>query len=450
MFRRLALAVCLVFTLAACQPTVAATQRPSSTPVPIAQELEESADTLIYALLLLTEYYVGDVDPAQLMAAAQRGAWRALVGVGVAPQELELPPATVASQDSADVFRQRFKDLAQRYASKLAPTRMAHEMIRAAADSLDDCHTGFLTARQVDDQIQRMSGTTRFGGVGVILRRLRDTGDFSVVEVFAEGPAHKAGLHVGDQLVAVDGERLSGLGIERVVNLVRGPEGTVVRLGVARRGQGELELQIIRAAVTAPILRSEIMLSDIGYIRMYSFPEPLTAEIDRVLGEFERRNVSGVIVDLRDNSGGQLDVVTKVTSRFVSEGPLFQGVGQDGGRTVFQADGSYWRAAKPVVVLINSGTGSGGEIFAAAVKEHGRGRLVGTTTAGCVSTGQMFALPDGSAIEIATNRVLSGVRGSELNRIGVAADVEVAASAEEQGAERDRQLSRAVEILRGG
>ena len=81
--------------------------------------------------------------------------------------------------------------------------------------------------------------------------------------------------------------------------------------------------------------------------------------------------------------------------------PLFQGVNLSGEKTVYKADGSYWRSPRPLVVLTNAGTGSGGEIFAAAIKEHRSGLLVGTTTSGCVSTGQMFPLPDGSALEIA-------------------------------------------------
>jgi carboxyl-terminal processing protease len=199
------------------------------------------------------------------------------------------------------------------------------------------------------------------------------------------------------------------------------------------------------------VLKAQILDGNVGYLHFYAFPEPLTAQLDQALGEFERRDVRAVIVDLRDNSGGQLDVVTKVTSRFVPDGPLFQGVALTGEKTVYRADGSYWKAAKPLLVLTNAGTGSGGEIFAAAVKEHRTGLVVGTTTSGCVSTGQLFPLPDGSALEIATNRVLSGVGGVELNKVGVSPNVLVpVAKTDDVVTEREQQMAKALEIIQRG
>jgi carboxyl-terminal processing protease len=204
-----------------------------------------------------------------------------------------------------------------------------------------------------------------------------------------------------------------------------------------------------RAQVAAPILKAQIIDGTVGYLRFYSFPEPLTGQVDQALREFDRRDVRAVIVDLRDNSGGQLDVVTKLTSRFVKDGPLFQGVSTTGEKRVYQADGSYWRE-KPLVVLTNAGTASGGEIFAAAVKEHRAGVLIGTTTAGCVSTGQGFPLPDGSALEIATNRVLTGIGGVELNKVGVSPNVQVPVTPTDVVSERELQLAKALEIIQRG
>jgi carboxyl-terminal processing protease len=199
------------------------------------------------------------------------------------------------------------------------------------------------------------------------------------------------------------------------------------------------------------VLKAQIPDGNVGYLRFYAFPEPLTGQLDQALREFERRDVRAVIVDLRDNSGGQLDVVTKVTSRFIPDGPLFQGVSLSGEKTVYQADGSYWKPARPLVVLTNAGTGSGGEIFAAAVKEHRVGLLVGTTTSGCVSTGQLFLLPDRSALEIATNRVLSGIGGVELNKVGVSPNVQVPVTkTDDVVTEREQQLAKALEIIQRG
>jgi carboxyl-terminal processing protease len=413
-------------------------------------QLQRGSDVLARGLTLLTERYVGGADAGMLMAASQTGAWSAIAETGVVPRDVDAPAPKTTVGESLQTFRLRYLRTATRYASKVDPVWLSHEMLRKAADSLDDCHTGFLSAKQVRDQAQRMSGTTQFGGVGVIIRRAPDNVGFLVIEVFDDSPAQKAGLKPGDRIVSVDDENLTGRGIEQVVQLVRGQEGTTVTLGVARAGQDQpAGVQMTRAQVAAPILKAQIIDGTVGYLRFYSFPEPLTGQVDQALREFDRRDIRAVIVDLRDNSGGQLDVVTKLTSRFVKDGPLFQGVSTTGEKRVYQADGSYWRE-KPLVVLTNAGTASGGEIFAAAVKEHRAGVLIGTTTAGCVSTGQGFPLPDGSALEIATNRVLTGIGGVELNKVGVSPNVQVPVTPTDVVSERELQLAKALEIIQRG
>jgi carboxyl-terminal processing protease len=460
--RPLCAALLVALLLTACDPfeeDPSSLDSPSAPPpgTPVAAGTESAerialgGDTLVRGMALLGERYVGGADVPRLLAAGQRGAWAAVAQSGVLPRDVEAPPEQGALADSLGGFRSRYVRTAQRYASKIDPVWLSNQMLRQAADSLDDCHTGFLSAKQVRDQAQRMSGSTRFGGVGVIIRRAPDNNGFLVVEVFDGGPAEKAGLRAGDRVMTVDDESLAGMGIEQVVQLVRGEEGSTVKLGVRRGPAQSFDVQLVRAQVAAPILKAQIVDGDVGYLHFYAFPEPLPGQLDQALREFERRDVRAVIVDLRDNSGGQLDVVTKVTSRFVADGPLFQGLSLSGEKTVYRADGSYWKAAKPLIVLTNAGTGSGGEIFAAAIKEHRAGLLVGTTTSGCVSTGQLFPLPDRSALEIATNRVLSGIGGVELNKVGVSPNVQVpVAKTDDVVAEREQQLAKALEIIQRG
>jgi carboxyl-terminal processing protease len=449
-------AVLAAMTVSACDPfddtqsmdEPAPTQQRAAAPT---GSVQQNADTVTRAMQLLSDNYVEGADLSRLLAAGSRGAWQALAAAGVPPVDVDAPPQQGVLMDTMGGFRQWYIRAALKYSSKVQPSWLGYEMIRGATSSLDDCHTGFLTPQQVQEQVQRLSGTTKFGGIGVLLRRIADRNEYAVVEVFQDSPAEKAGVHPGDILLSVDGSEITGMGIEQVVNLVRGPEGTSIKLGVTRLGSDHpLELEIKRSAVSAPLIRSDVLDGNVGYVKFYGFPEPLTGQLDTVLRDFDRKRVNAVVVDLRDNAGGQLDVVTKVTSRFVPDGALFQGVSQTGEKTPYRADGNYWLKGRKLVVLVNSGTGSGGEIFASAVKEHGVGRLLGGKTSGCVSTGQMFPLPDGSAIEIATNRVVSGIRGAELNKVGVGPDVTVEASPADLANGRDTQLIRAVETLLRG
>jgi carboxyl-terminal processing protease len=450
--RALSLMLASLVVLSACDPFDQASLPEtlggpgSQTQSAAVDPIQQGGDTLVRALTLLRDNYPEGAETGRLVAAGQRGAWYALAQAGIAPQDVDLPPADASPADTPPQLRLRYRQIARSYGSKVDPQWLSHEMIRRMAESFGDCHTGFLSPQQVRDHVNRLQGTTRFGGVGVILRRDAETGSFAVIEVFDGGPAAKAGVRRGDLIVSVDGEALQGLGLEEVVAMVRGQEGAPVRLGVNRAGTPR-EFDVTRGQVSAPFIRSGLLTGNVGYLHLYSFPEPLVGQLDQALKEFERRDVVGVVLDLRDNSGGQLDVVTRVASRFVKSGMLFRTVVPGGDRTVYQADGSYWRAAKPIAVVVNSGTGSGGEIVASAIQEHGAGWIIGTRSSGCVSTGQMFPLPDGSALEIATSRVLTGLQGAELNKVGVEPDATVHLRVEDLANDRDPQLERAAELL---
>ena len=452
--RALSLMLASLLVLSACDPFQDSASSDSASPSSggaqsaAADPVQLGGDTIMRALTLLGENYPEGAETGRLVAAGQRGAWNAVAQAGIAPRDFDLPRPGASVPDTPQQLRERYGRIARLHGSKVDPEWLSHEMIRRMADSFEDCHTGFLTPQQVRDQINRLQGTSRFGGVGVILRRDAESGSFAVIEVFDGGPASKAGIKRGDLIVAVDGAELRGLGLEEVVALVRGQEGAPVRLGVSRSGT-PLELEITRAQVSAPFIRAGVLTGNVGYLHLYSFPEPLVGQLDQALKEFERRNVSGVVLDLRDNSGGQLDVVTKVASRFVEKGTLFRTLAPGGEKLLHQADGTYWKSGKPLAVVVNSGTGSGGEIVASAIQEHGAGWIIGTKTSGCVSTGQMFQLPDGSALEIATSRVLSGLRGAELNKVGVEPDATVQLSVEELANDRDPQLERAAGLLLG-
>lgn len=413
------------------------------------RRLETVVQTLNLAFQYLQERYAEPVDSGALFRAANRGLRQGLWGVGLLTADVR----DLYGPDPRrnwQVFHQQFLNLVLSYGQKTPPQWLAHRAIRAAAASLNDCHTVFLDPQQYAEQLQRLSGQMQFGGIGVILGRREAPSPLVIAEVFDDSPAARAGLQPGDVIEAVDSQPTRDLETEALVQRIRGAVGTPVRLTIRRERTGErFEVTLLRAPIRPPVLRSQVLPGPIGYIRIYSFPQTLPADLDTTLQAFDRQRVRALILDLRDNSGGDLQAVTASLSRFVRAGPLFHQVARTGERTTYQATQSYWLGARPLVVLVNQGTGSGGEIFAAAIQEHGTGRVVGTRTAGCVSTGQVFRLPDGSALEIATARVLTGLGQRELNRVGVQPDDEVPMTPADLAAGHDPQLDRARTLLGG-
>ncbi len=402
-------------------------------------------DTYVRALQMLDEQYVDAVDPIALQSAAQGGVWRRLVGMGAQPQ-FRLPAQGAAVPEAAVPPDAQFALFEQISGSKLDPLTLAHAMVRAAAESVDDCHTLHMTARQVQEQRERLSGTSRFGGIGVLVRRAGT--DFIVVEVFEGGSAAGAGVRRGDAIVRIDGQVTQAMTVEQVVQTIRGDLGSTVRLTFRRRGTaGEFEFALQRREVVAPVVVHREVDQGIGYLRVFSFPETAVAQVDQALGSLLTRDRWALILDLRDNGGGRVDSVHKVASRFVPKGVLFETVRSTGNTEAFSADGSYRLTGKSLIVLTNGGTASGGEILASAIQEHGAGSVVGMPTAGCVSTGQIFLLPDGSGLEIATARVRSGLRGLNLNGLGVRPDVQVDMTVDDLAANADPQMSEALRIL---
>ncbi|TAK26199.1 MAG: S41 family peptidase [Chloroflexota bacterium] len=448
--RRLIAGLALALALTACDSldTMEAPVDQSMADRPV-DPIAIGAQTYGQAIALLTENYASGVESTQLFAAGQRGAWLALAQAGVLARDFDVPPVGGALAETAQSSRARYRQIAGRYASKIDPSWLAHRMIGEAAASLDDCHTGFLSALQVREQTRRLAGNARFGGVGVLVRRTADN-RYAVIEVFADGPAAQAGLRRGDSLIAVDGEPLTELGIDHVVARVRGPEGSTVRLTIARPGQSSpFDVTLTRGQIVAPSVESRMVTATIGYVHVYGFTEALIDRLDRALADLDRQGARAVILDLRDNGGGQLDVITRATSRFIRDGALFQSIARDGKTVTFRADGSYWLRDRPLVVLTNNGTASGAEILASALKEHRLAIAVGARTAGCVSTGQVFPLADGTAIEIATTRVVTGIRSAELNKVGVQPHITVDISLDDLAEGRDPQMDRAIAIIEG-
>jgi carboxyl-terminal processing protease len=269
------------------------------------------------------------------------------------------------------------------------------------------------------------------------------------VEVFDDAPAQRAGVRPGDVLVAVDGQTTVDMRLDEVINLVRGPEGTPVVLRVQRAASDQVdELTLVRASIAMPFVQSRRLPGDIGYVQLRGFPEPsVIAGVENAIVEQQRDGVRGIVFDLRGNGGGRLDVGSRLLARFVPDGPIYQIVDRQGNGETSNVRDARPILTVPLVVLIDEGTASMGEVFAAAIQEHHIGRLVGTTTAGAVAASIFIPLSDGSALQLSVEQVYSG-GGALLDRVGVHPDDEVELDLDELRQGRDAQLERALDYLR--
>ncbi|MAG11430.1 MAG: peptidase S41 [Parcubacteria group bacterium] len=278
--------------------------------------------------------------------------------------------------------------------------------------ALDDPYSTFLRPKTAERFTTDLSG--KFFGIGAEIG-IRDT-RLVVVAPLPDTPADRAGLLAGDNIVTIDGTESLSLSIEEAVDLIRGPKGTVVTLGIFREGFDEI--------TDFPITRGEIVLKsvdweiegNIAHIKVAQFGGDTMKLFAEAIRDVDAQGVDGVILDLRNNPGGFLTTAVQMASEWIPQGPIVVEKFSDGTKENYLREGKLRLLDMPTVVLVNGGSASGSEIVAGALQDHEKATLVGTQTFGKGSVQDLEQLSDGSAIKITiaewftpNNRAINGV-----------------------------------------
>ena len=239
-------------------------------------------------------------------------------------------------------------------------------------------------------------------------------------------PAERAGLLSGDQVVAIDGEDMTGIDAEVARTKVLGPANTIVHLTVLREGEDKpLEFDMTREKITMKSATGKMLENDIAYVQVTTFGEKTTPELLAALKELMAQNPKGIILDLRNNGGGYLQTAVEVTSQFMGDGVVLYEQYGDGKRTTFDVipDGLATDTKIPMVVLINEGSASASEIVAGALQDSGRAKLVGVTSYGKGSVQNWIPLSgDNGAVRITIAKWLTPNENT-IHEIGLTPDV---------------------------
>jgi len=414
---------------------------PTATPTPDLTVLLKDGGIAIIekAYNRLLDQYIEPLEPSRLLAEAWAGMTQEARALGVAPPA---QPSFGGDRVAAfEAFRAAYVPLAN---SVPDATKLRYGAIRQMANSLQDCHTFFLNPVAHETLVDTRDGKGSVG-IGVELASVPPL----VTEVITGGPAAAAGVLVGDRIIGIDGADATNLGPAGAYDLINGDEGTSVSLRLRRPGAAApIEVTMTRARVNPPNVDFRIIEDRIGYVRVRNFVNGgIRKDLENVLGDFERRGLTGWIIDMRGNPGGFLDL--DAISLFVRDGVIVSARGRGGEVEEFRASGKALPQLRPAVVLANHQTGSVAEVFVAALQEYGVARVIGATTNGCAGYTDVQDLGDGSSLAVTTHVNIGPVSGRVLAGAGVIPDQAVARTESDISNARDPQLDAAVGHLLG-
>lgn len=324
--------------------------------------------------------------------------------------------------------------------------KLMQSAIGGMMEGLGDKHSSYMDPETYQQVNAPLMGS--YTGIGAWV----DTSGESLVIIapMPGSPAEAAGILSGDTVIAIDGKDMTGVDPNVVLQSILGPADTKVTLTITREGVDEpLEITITRATIEIPVIEYEMLDNNIGYIYLSQFSVNAGEEVRKALNDLMAQNPQGLILDLRDNTGGFLDAAFDVTSAFIEVGPIMIEETGDGAKQTYSAYGNAIAPDIPLVVLVNGGSASASEITAGAIQDRGRGMLVGITTYGKGSVQNWIELEgDNGAIRVTIARWLTP-NGKQINDIGLTPDVVVDYTQADADAGIDPQREKAIEILLG-
>jgi len=425
----------------------------AATAQPLSASRVETVKT-VYDLLL--DRYYRPLKPNDLLASAWAGAKQA-AGSGAGNQ-----PAPKLTGDRTldwEAYRTQYEQLYRRAAGAVQGTALAFGAVQSMTAGLNDDHTYFLNPEDNKRRQASDSGGERFVGIGVTLS---NRAPFMVVTIVTGAPADKAGIRPGDTIVAIDGEDATTLSSQSLGDRLRGgAAGSAVRLTVKRAAGPTDPIDVVRAQIVQPAIETKLLAGGIGYIALHNFADAyarfadghnIAETLDLALQSFEQAGVAGWVFDVRGNPGGSEQTLAEVAGRFVAGGIVLQSVDREHQVSEGPVDGHLYPVQRPLAVLIDGQSGSASELFAATIKEYGRGHLVGQRTAGAVNGALETELPDGAAVQYTVVEGRTGKEHRLLDGAGVSPDETVGGRGSPEAVlagQSDEQFDRAKEWVLG-
>ena len=319
-----------------------------------------------------------------------------------------------------------------KYDGQLQTNDEAFGAVKKMLASLNDPYTRFLDPKAFSEEDDAINSVVV--GIGISLRPFTEAHALVINDVIEGGPASRAGLTFGDEIVAIDGQATKDFDTEKAASKIRGTAGTPVDI-TYKRGSGQKAVHIVREQVSIPAVSTKLLEHNIGYIKLATFmSDDASTEFRAALQKLSGTN--GIVLDLRDNPGGLLANAVEIANMLMDHGKIVTTCSRHGNNTD-SCDGNVL-TYQPITLLVDKDSASASEILAGALKDNGRANIVGTVTYGKGLVQEINRLPGACGLHITVARYLTP-NGSDINKIGIKPDVQID--------QRDKQLDAAIQVL---
>jgi len=349
------------------------------------------------------------------------GVWAQDTVEGKGNEEVELAEGYAVDADTISKL-QTLEEVIEEYfyLGEVTDEEFRDGIYKGMLQALGDDYSEYYTEEELNNLLQQVEGT--YYGIGAYVSLDTVSGLPKISGTIKGAPAEEADLRANDIIYEVDGTSTYGLSLDEVVSLIKGEENTDVVLTIYREGENDyLYITVTRRQVETPTIEHEMLDDGMAYISISEFDEVSVTQFRNALKDAEKEGMKGLIVDVRANPGGSLNAVVEMLRMILPEGLIVYTEDVNGEREEFYCDGKN-ELDVPLVVLVDMNSASASEIFAAAVKDHELGTLVGTTTFGKGIVQQIIPFRDGTAIKLTISAYYTP-KGYNIHGTGVEPDI---------------------------
>ena len=320
------------------------------------------------------------------------------------------------------------------YYQKVSEEDLIDGALKGLFEGLNDPYSQYYTSDEFQTLKEQTSGS--FVGIGVYIGVNSENDKITIISPIEGSPAQKSGIKSGDVVVKVNGKSIESKTVDEVIKQIKGKENTTVNLTVERDGK-EIDFDITRKTIVTKSVSSEVKEDNIGYLRITSFDENTYKEFKEAVTSLQKKNIKSLIIDLRDNPGGLLDICVDIADYLLGEGTIVYTKDNKGETQYYKSDKN--KVDLPIVVLINENSASASEILTAAIVDNKAGIAVGTTSYGKGLVQSVKEFNDGTGYKLTTAQYYTP-NGDYINKQGIKPDI--------VEKDKEKQLDRAIEYIK--